>query len=798
MKNSMNRTRLLFLWLLVGLWPGWALASHIVGGNLEMKAQGTQAGRFTLILSLFFDEINGSPNAETATITATVFRKSDNRLMTTVTLTRQERISVKYTNEACATARSLRTTDIRYVSDLILNPAMYDDPAGYYIVWERCCRNSSADNITRPGQAGMAFYLEFPALRANGQDVLNSSPTFGTPNGEYICKGEPFKLNFDATDADGDQLKYNLVTPYSGYATSGQPQPTPRGSSSYPTVQWQDGYSAQSQIQGSPPLSINPTTGVLSVTASTLGLHVFCVEVEEFRNGVRIGSVRRDFQLLVIDCAKTSPPPPPIYTASTPPDQRKNGIRTVDFCENGLVELQTDNNSDYNYQWQRDGDNLPSATTNKLVVDQPGIYKVIVSLRSGCAKSGFSEETNVIKQPGPKTVITPDGPTNACTDRPLTLATRDGNFTYTWLRDGDTLKNEKTFSLVAQAGGLYKVIVKSKSTDCYYIPTLQVSINNLPKAELTKPGRNTICATDSLTLTATNGAGYQFEWRRDGTVLPGVSGPKLSARQTGVYTVRVTDGNKCTALSDGFKLTVNPIPVIVFDSIPTRCGNGSGLITLQATPAGGLFSGQAVTGNTFDPHKAGFGVFPITYSAVSQYQCTTEATRWAAVSQSPRVQLGFDQSIVSGDTIRLPAQGSANTTFEWTPSDGLSNSTVLSPVASPNRTTRYKLRGTYPNGCISEDEITVTVWEKVSLPNGITPNGDGVNDSWELAGMEAYPDADVRIFNRWGGEIFYSKGYSRPFDGTYQNRRLPVATYYFVIEPNNGRPTLKGSLTILE
>lgn len=793
-----TRTRSLILWLLVGLLPGWAVASHIVGGNLEMKAQGNQPGRFTVTLNLFFDEINGSPSAETATILVSIFRKSDNRLMTSITLTRQDRISVKYTNEACATARSLRTADIRYVNDLILNPAMYDDPAGYYLVWERCCRNSSADNIIRPGQVGMTFYLEFPALRANGQDFMNSSPAFGTPNGEYICKGEPFKLNFDATDPDGDQLKYTLVTPYSGFATSGQPQPTPRGSSTYPTVQWQDGYGAQSQIQGTPPLSINASSGVLSVTASTLGLHVFCVQVEEFRNGVRIGLVRRDFQLLVIDCAKASPPPPPIFTENTPPDQRKKGVRMVDMCKNGFVELQTDPNSDYNYQWQLEGDNLPTATTNKLLVDKPGTYKVIVSLKSGCARSGFSEETEVVEKPAPPTVITPDGATTACADRILTLTTREGDFTYTWLRNGDTLKNEQTHRIVAQASGLYKVVVKSKTTACFYTPTLQVSVNPLPKVQLLKPSRTIICASDSVVLSASNGAGFQFEWRRDGTVLPGGNGAKLTARQTGLYAVRVTDPNKCTATSDSFRLTVNPVPVIAFDSIPTRCGNGSGLITLQATPAGGLFSGQAVTGNTFDPHQAGFGTFLITYSAVNQYQCTSEARRWAAVSQSPRVQLGLNQSIIAGDSIRLPAQGSTNTAFEWTPSDGLSSSTVLGPVASPSRTTTYKLRGTYPNGCTSEDEITVTVWEKVSLSNGFTPNGDGVNDTWELPGMEAYPEADIRIFNRWGGEIFYSKGYARPFDGTYQNRRLPVATYYFVIEPNNGRPTLKGSVTILQ
>ncbi|MBO9640024.1 MAG: gliding motility-associated C-terminal domain-containing protein, partial [Siphonobacter aquaeclarae] len=93
--------------------------------------------------------------------------------------------------------------------------------------------------------------------------------------------------------------------------------------------------------------------------------------------------------------------------------------------------------------------------------------------------------------------------------------------------------------------------------------------------------------------------------------------------------------------------------------------------------------------------------------------------------------------------------------------------------------------------------VTVTVWERITIPNGITPNGDGTNDTWELPGIEHYPNAEVRIFNRWGSELFYSKGYSRPFDGNRNGSRLPAATYYYVIQPNNGRPTISGSLTII-
>jgi gliding motility-associated-like protein len=65
--------------------------------------------------------------------------------------------------------------------------------------------------------------------------------------------------------------------------------------------------------------------------------------------------------------------------------------------------------------------------------------------------------------------------------------------------------------------------------------------------------------------------------------------------------------------------------------------------------------------------------------------------------------------------------------------------------------------------------------------------------------MEYYPGATIQIFNRWGEQIFYSENYmDQRFDGTYRGIKLPVDSYHFIIELQNGSPPITGNVTILK
>ncbi|NBB20422.1 T9SS type B sorting domain-containing protein [Runella sp. CRIBMP] len=298
----MKKILLRALWILV-LFPLTSWASHIVGGEIEFYPTNRSANRFYIGLNFYFDQANGRTGAETSTVILYFYRKSDNAPMGNIELPQTTRKLINYTNPTCSNANTdLRTLLLRYSSEIVINTQNFNDPKGYYIVWERCCRNSIITNITNPASTGETFYTEFPALVQNNLPYVNSSPKFGELKGDYICLNRPFVFDFSGTDADGDSLVYSLSKPWAGYAGPNNPEPIARGASSYPEVNWAPGITNENMIPGPRPLTINRQTGVLSVTADKAGLYVFAVLVEEYRKGVKIGATRREFQLKAVDC----------------------------------------------------------------------------------------------------------------------------------------------------------------------------------------------------------------------------------------------------------------------------------------------------------------------------------------------------------------------------------------------------------------------------------------------------------------------------------------------------------------
>lgn len=83
-----------------------------------------------------------------------------------------------------------------------------------------------------------------------------------------------------------------------------------------------------------------------------------------------------------------------------------------------------------------------------------------------------------------------------------------------------------------------------------------------------------------------------------------------------------------------------------------------------------------------------------------------------------------------------------------------------------------------------------------NIPNTFTPNGDGINDYWNIPGLDTYPNAKVNIFNRYGIPVFQSIGYAKPFDGTSNGKPLPVGVYYYIITLKKG-DALSGNVTII-
>lgn len=112
---------------------------------------------------------------------------------------------------------------------------------------------------------------------------------------------------------------------------------------------------------------------------------------------------------------------------------------------------------------------------------------------------------------------------------------------------------------------------------------------------------------------------------------------------------------------------------------------------------------------------------------------------------------------------------------------------IVSGGSSPNYTITYV-----------PGNLTITaVLPAIVVPNTFTPNGDGINDVWNINALVAYPQCLVSVYNRYGSMVYQSKGYTKPWDGTYGGAQVPPGTYYYIIDPKNGTKQLSGYILVL-
>lgn|GEM_PF-4498755 len=151
--------------------------------------------------------------------------------------------------------------------------------------------------------------------------------------------------------------------------------------------------------------------------------------------------------------------------------------------------------------------------------------------------------------------------------------------------------------------------------------------------------------------------------------------------------------------------------------------------------------------------------------------------------------LGKDRTICAGDTTML-SPGTFSS-YKW--QDGSTN-----PVYKVTAGGTYSVTVTDGMGCMTSDtvEIKENYCSTIPIPNAFTPNGDGINDTWNIPQLQYFPTCTVFVYNRWGRLIFDSTGYARPWDGTYNGKPAPAGTYYYIITLQSGGVVLSGFVTL--
>ncbi|GAB3946634.1 hypothetical protein GCM10028805_17470 [Spirosoma harenae] len=721
-----------------------AQATHIVGGELELRYLGAQSAySHRISLNLYFDAVNGNVDAKDPFVRVGIFAKRTNQIIGYVDLSRISEQSVVYTRPACANA-SLNTLLIRYSLDLTLDPNLFNDSGGYYMSWERCCRNGVISNIINPGGAGSVFYLEFPALINN---VRNSSPVFTIPKGDYACIGQPFTLDFSATDADGDSLTYTLVTPYNGFSSVAVPYPASSNqqpvfySGPYPTIQWNAGISNANEIPGTAPLQVNARTGLLSVTPNRAGLYVISVEVAEYRAKKLIGLVRRDFQVLVIDCPKNNPP-----QLLFRPDGQKT------FYKEGTVITISEKDTN---------------CLNLYITDIDANQRITITNMSG-SLPGLSLA-------------------------PGDLFTRTGR---------DTLQAKFCFGrCVGSDGKPFTLLIRATDDGCPQglSDTISIrlsiipSLNNKPRAStdlLSNQGKVTVGS--SLTF---NALGSDID--NDNITIQAV-GRGFTLAQAGM-TFASASGVGKVSQPFSWKPTCTQATqtdyVVDFIVTDIRCGQNLRDTVTVRLAAIGIPSQPPSVRTTLSQQVIELTVSPSDSAGHTSFDVLgndpdRDTLRLTGTGR------GFDMKAMGMTFTNKSGLPTLQSAFTWKPTcelmAGKTEATFVVDFVVDDRSCQ-------PN---HTDMTTVTFHvtkpifsADIKIPNVFTPNGDGINDYFAVKDLpENSCDEQFRridVTNRWGAVVFSSTDPKFRWYGTDS----PTGTYYYLLVTT--QRTLKGTVTVM-
>tara|TARA_Y100000589_G_scaffold325106_1_gene362380 strand:+ start:2862 stop:6239 length:3378 start_codon:yes stop_codon:yes gene_type:complete len=289
---------------------------------------------------------------------------------------------------------------------------------------------------------------------------------------------------------------------------------------------------------------------------------------------------------------------------------------------------------------------------------------------------------------------------------------------------------------------------------CTFTPNSSITINVNPNPTANAGPNQTInCNTTSVTLNGSCTNCTTYSWS-PATGLSSTTSPNPTATPstTTTYTLTVTGSGGCTA-TDQVTVTVDNTPpsanagpdVTIDCNTPSTTLNASGGVSYSWSPATGL-SSTTISNPTASPSST----TTYTVTVTGSNGCTaTDQVTVTVDNTPPSVNAGADV-ITTCTSPTATLNGSGNGSYSWSPSTGLSSTTIANPVADPPVTTTYTLTVTGANGCTASDQVTVTVDETPPVANAgpdmvldcnnsiLTLNGSGsstgMNYNWTTSG----------------------------------------------------------------
>lgn len=388
---------LYILWLLLPF-IGWG--SHIVGGEIYYDCLG--GGDYRVTVKIYRD-CNSTGAQFDSPLPLGVFRNSDNSLFNTYNMNfpGSNVLPVEFNNPCVNPPNNICIEEAIYQG--VIN--LPNSPEGYKLVYERCCRGPGIVNLNDSENEGLTLTANIPGT--NSGVSCNSSPRFNSTPPLLLCNNEELIYNHAATDPDGDQIVYELCTPFHG-GSQFAPAPNPPNNPPYNNIVWETGFNATQPFGASGPINLDPNTGLLNASPDLLGKFVVGVCANEYRNGNLISTTKRDFIFTVFNCEVA-------LEANIVPQEELQNFNS--YCEGLTIDFENNSFGGTNYIWDFGVASDPNSTSTSFeptyTFPSEGTYEVTLVVNPGWACSDTSistfqvfESLNVNFDPSPAQCIT--------------------------------------------------------------------------------------------------------------------------------------------------------------------------------------------------------------------------------------------------------------------------------------------------------------------------------------------------------------------------------------------------------
>ena len=465
----------------------------------------------------------------------------------------------------------------------------------------------------------------------------------------------------------------------------------------------------------------------------------------------------------------------------------------------------------------------------------PYTVRLAVTTNKGCKSDTTTGIVNIVTPPTAAFIL-PDvclsDASAQFTDS--SYAGANAQFTYAW-NFGDALSttaNPNTSTLQNpghkySATGNYNVTLTIGSANgCSATLVKQLVVNgDIPKADFTVLGTGNYCSNIVVQIQNLSSVNFGsitkteifWDWVNNPAAKDTDTRPSLNKVYSHLYPNFQTPASKTMQIrmlaysggicvDDEMKIIeVNASPRVQFLPAQGVCLDAAPRLLTEASETGGVtgtatFTGTGVTtAGLFNPAVSGKGTFNISYLFVTDKGCRDSATGSQTVYAYPLVNAGPDKFVLPNGIAQFnaTATNASGYIYEWTPAMWIINPNVLKAAARPQGDITYTLKVTGDGGCSGTDSVFVKYVPDFKIPNAFSPNGDGINDNWDLQYLESYPGTTIQLYDRYGKIVFSSTNYIRSFDGKVNGADLPVGVYYYVIDPKNGLRPITGSVTLI-